>query len=231
MGINFNGSTDSLTIGSAGLQGFDMRFGTIAVVLNLASVPASNSGIFITNLGSGGCIDFYIAGTGRFMGWYDGTTFRESTIAVPLNETVILAATKATGTATARMHMYQPSTNVWTHANTAGTNVNSAANTSVMIGDSTATIPLFCDMFQIAAWARPTFQTDNSCERLSRTPNWDWLRHHPEFYWRFTNKRESLPVIRSVGRFRCYNTAKVGTSVGAIQAPGGFGSSPVNRRR
>lgn len=232
MGKRFAGTTDSVTFnGATFLNGFDFRFGTLACVINFQSIAVANTGIFITNLAVANAVDFYIAGITNRMGWYDGTNFRETTtLAVVTGETLVLVATKATGTATPRMHMYRPSTNVWTHENTNGTSPDGAAATQFMIGDNTGTIPANFELFQLAAWNK-VIMTDSEVERVSKIPEMNWQRLESDLYIKFAPRNESGDVVRTFGRFPCRQSARAGTVRGTIVTPGALGFCPIERRR
>lgn len=231
MGRRFGGTTDSITMSTtASLAGFNYTFGTIAAEINFQSVAAANSGVMVTNLGVANCADMYVAGTTNRLGWFDGTNFRESTIVVPLNETIFIAITKATGTATPRAHMWRPGTNAWSHIDTGGTSPNAAATTHLMMGDSTNTIPLSAEIFQIAAW-QGVAMTDSQVERLMSVSLHNWARFEPGFYARFDQGRDAGDMSFTSGRNRVRQTSRSGTTRGTIKAPAGFGSLATTRRR
>lgn len=228
----FNGGSDCIIFSTtADLAGFNLLFGTVACELNVSAVDPDNSIIFVTNQGTNPCCDFYISGVGSFLGWFDGVNFRESTIAVPLNENIFVAATKATGTVAARLHMYRYSNGTWAHQAAPGTSVNGGAVTHLMIGEGIAAgVPLSADMAQIGAWSAFAM-TDSEVERLLQIPKHDWGRVNAEMWLRFDAGHDFGSPVYGIGRRKMRSTSATGAVRSTLRHPAGFGTLPSSRRR
>lgn len=238
MGRRFaRASGNYIEIGTtAALAGFDYRFGTIAAVLNFASLPviATSNDFFCTNHSVGACADFSVNNNGGTISfdYYDGTNGRNAfSGAFSTGVTYLLAVTKATGTATGRAHMYVFSTNTWTHAALSGTNVDAAANTTLTLGaaDNTGSTSFAFDgdLFAIGAWSGYAM-SDQEVEQLVRP---DWGRFNPSLWEFWDSSRDSLDLSGGLGRHRPVQTARVGGLRGTAAPPPGWGSLPVRHRR
>lgn len=234
MGRRFTAaSSERIQVGSAGLAGFNFLFGTFAAWVNITSYPTGgNYGAFATtNAGSGACFEASIV-AGTLKDLFDGTNDR--TAAGPTaGATVLVGTTKASGTATARTHLYVPSTNTWTHGTYSGTSVNSATVTALTLGNeqdsNTAGLgSLNAEVWQIAMWSA-LVMSDGEFERLARTR--DWKRLGPDFFDSWSDGREQGDMANTLGRFNVRQTGRTGTTRGTATRPPGMGTYPPRHRR
>lgn len=232
MGRRFTAaSNERVYVGAAGLGGLNFTFGTFAAVVNFASFTAAGT-ILATNDQTSPSFTCYFA-SGNGLKYYDGTT---DTLLIASGSfstavTYVIAVTKATGTATARSHLYVPSTNTWTHAAAAATTVNSATNTSLSIGtfaDNTARDPIDADIFAVALW-QGVVMTDSECERLARG---NWANSAPDFHEEWIQHGHELGDMTStLGRRTVKQTTRTGTTRGTTRPPAGFRPAVQRRRR
>lgn len=229
-------SGNYLEVGTAGLAGFDYRFGTIAAVLNFASLPgvSTSADFFATNHSAGACVDFSLSNSAGTVSLdlYDGTNTRQAFGgAFSTGVNYLLAVTKATGTATGRVHMYVFSTNTWTHAALSGTSVDSAANTALTLGAADASgstsFGLNGDMFAVAAWSGYAM-SDQEVEQLARP---DWGRSNPSMWDFWDTSRDGGDMMNTLGRYNVRQTARAGGLRGTVSPPAGWGSLPRRHRR
>lgn len=229
MGRRFTtGSNERIIVGTAAaLAGFDFRYGTIAVVVNIVSFV--DGAMFSVNKETGASVDFATGGGGADIYWYDGTNARLGPLPT-VGVTYVMAATKATGTALPRFHTWQPSTNVWTHTDANGTSPDSAAVTFMGIGssdDAAAQNPLNAELFAVAAWNK-VVMTDSQVERLSRGR---WAEQEPDFLAEFAHGRDVGDMTSSIGRYGVKQSARTGTTRGTAKPPPGFRFAINTRRR
>lgn len=234
MGRKFIGaSSNRIHVGTAaGLAGFDFRWGTLAMCLNLASTPGVGVGCALFSV-NGGTFEVTInnSGTGAQVDVWDNTIDRTAlTGSFATNTHYVLVFTKATGAATSRLHLYVFSTNTWTHVNASGTSADAAANTSLTIGsdsDSASVEPLDGEVFAVGAWPAYVL-SDLEVERLSRG-DWGWL--NPGFWDQWDTSRDSGDMLTTLGRYPVKQTARTGAVRGTLAPPPGFRMSPVRHRR
>lgn len=221
------GSSHRIQVGSTGLAGFDFRFGTIAACLNFTALPAAGT-IMASNATSGASFDFYQSAAE--LHWYDVSNDRSASMALATATTYIIAATKATGSATPTFHKYVFSTNAWTHTAGSGTNVDSAANTSVTIGsfqDAAAADALDATVFAIGAWSGYVM----SNAEVERLVNPNWGRFNPTMWDFWDTSRDNSDMSSTLGRYLVKQTARTGAARGTVAPPPGWGSTPVRHRR
>lgn len=219
-------SNERIAIGSAGLAGFNFTYGTFAVVANNFSLPA-NASYFSTNNATGACANFALSS--GVMALYDGNLSRTGQT-LSTGVTYVFGFTKATGTATARHHSYNPTTNAWTHQAASGTNVDGATATILVLGafaDATASEPIDADVFAIGFW-QGVVMTDSEFERLARG---NWLNYSPDFYEQWTDGRDTGDMMTTLGRRGSKQTARTGTTRGTTKPPAGFRFAVQRRRR
>lgn len=230
MGRRFTAaSNDNIHVGTtAGLAGFDYRYGTVAVWCHVVTYPGGFAALLATNVGSGD--SFYWGFDGVNMGCWDGTATNTMSTGMPAADTTALfGTTKATGSVALRGHVYIPSTNTFAHNDFTGLTRDSAAVTSLTIGagSSGGGDASDVEMHEAAMWPG-VVMSDSEWARLARTR--DWGRLGPGFHCRFTDGKEApVDMTSSLGRYRVKQTSRSGTSRGVKRHPSG--GYPPNRRR
>lgn len=232
MGRRYTGtSSEYVHFATAGLAGLAYTYGTWALWCNIVAYPTGYGAFLCTNSAVGATFEMTDV-PGSLLDIFDGTTDRTAT-GPTAGVTALIGTTKATGTQTARSHVWVPTTGVMTHAAYSGTNVDSGTLTALTLGNESATAtspngPINAEMFEVALWNK-VVMTDSEWERLARWK--DWSRFAPDFWHRDSDGREVGDISRTLGRFQAKQTARSGTSRGAAAAPPGFGSSAFRRRR
>lgn len=225
---------DRIYIGTAGLNGFDFRFGTFAVCGQWVSLGAADQTIMMGNDAAGTCCGIGIQGTSGQIFWWDGSADgRAVGTELVTGEPIILAATKPTGTSTVRTHRYRFNSNTWAHidltVNTT-THPDGAAMTSFSLGSDkdAAGTSLDAEVWSFAAWSGYAM-SDLEIERLSHVA--DWGRLNPSFYRPFPAGRNSGDMASSLGRYPCRQTTRTGTAAGVQKPPPGFRPDVIAHRR
>lgn len=182
MARSFNGSTDHVRTSIGGMSGATLGDTTWVAVIRLVSDGAlisisTNTDSFISALS--------VESDGTFWIGADSAGLSFSTTTVTSGDGwVILAATKASGTATPRYHKYTFSTGVWVHENGDGTvdNGPTAASTArIRLGSYEAGTGGFeGDMAAAGLWRRVL--TDAEIERLAISLL-TWVDSAPTAMW------------------------------------------------
>lgn len=222
-------SSSWITVGTAAaLSGFDYRFGTFAACVQFSAV-SSVQVLASTNNTTGACFWLGHVDTGGGFRCYDGSGNCDSGIDPVTGTPYVVVVSKATGTATPRFNVYRFSTNVWTSANGGTTQVNSAANTSLVLGaeNSSGTNPLTATVFAVAAW--PGYVMSDSEVRLLTAPNWGRLNPGLWDFW--DTSRDNGDMLSTIGRYPMKQTARTGAARSTVAPPPGWGSMPVRHRR
>lgn len=228
-------SSERIYIGTAGLAGLDFAYGTLAVCLWIVSVSVNSQALLATNDGATTGVEWYIHGTGTNgsdLSWY-GTTNVDSfsTLAVTTGENLLVAITKATGSVLPRAHMYKFATGAWTHGDCASNIGDAATATALCIGafaNAGSSDHLDGELHACAAWNKLAM-SDLEVERLARQP--DWSRFAPDMYESASDGRDVGDMMTTIGRYRCKQTARTGTTKGVQSPPPGFRSRVQRRRR
>lgn len=236
MGRRFTAaSNERIYVGSAGLNGLDYRYGTMAALFYRVGDTGHSETLVSTNDANAQCADLNIVGAFAGSGLdpidlWDGTSDRTGTGNVNLAKNYLGAITKATGTATARSHLYDFGANTWTHAALSGTSVDGSAVTSLGLGgfaDANGSDQLDSEVWAIGLWNKVVF-TDSEVERLARG---NWLSLEPSFYEQWSDGREVGDMARTLGRYPARQTTRTGTTRGAQKPPPGFRMDARRRRR
>lgn len=227
MGRRFtSASTEKIDVGAAGLAGLNYTYGTLALLVNNVTNPASSS-FFVENA-SGAGTQYVAWGTNTAQeSLYDGTNERLG-FTMTAGDTLLIGYTKATGTATARFHTYVFKTSTWTHSAAAGTSVDGAATTRFSIGSADNS----GDYANAEIWALGLWQgqvmTDSEFERLARG---NWPNFAPSGFVQFSDGREFGDMVQTLGRYPFRQTARTGTTRGVQPPPPGFRMCKQARRR
>lgn len=230
MGRRFTAaSSEREYYGAAGLAGFNFTHGTLAAMVNFVTFVTAGT-IFATNDQTNPSLTLYTASTSSEMRLFDGVTDNAGMTALATGVTYLLGFTKATGTATARYHVYRADTNAWTHGAFGGTNVNGATTTSMCIGsyaNSNATDALNAEVFTVGAW-QGLVMTDQEFQRLAAG---NWPNLGVDFCEQWNDGDDTGDSVGSIGRYRCRQTARTGTTKGTAKPLAGFRFATQGRRR
>lgn len=223
-------SSHRIQIGSAGLAGFNLTYGTVAACVQHTTVSGLQT-YFCTNAAASNCFDFVANGTAlEFFNANASDPNVTAAVGLVAGEPILVAITKATGNSTPTMHYYRFSTNTWVHTAANAARVDGSTVTSVTIGafqDSTASEHLNGEMFAVAAW--PTYAMSSA--EIERLAPGDWGRWAPPFWYQFDTSRDNGDTGRSLGRYPTIQTARTGATRGTAKPPAGFRMSPVSHRR
>ena len=207
---NFDGVDDEIrcSIGSC-----NIGFGTFAVILKRGAINAWHAPIGIHN--SSGTATFTIEisnGNLLKLNRDGGAAASTSTFTVLATDGwVLLAATKATGTATPRFHKYVFSTGVWTHQNGDATLANggSATGGTVRFGEWQDTDDLNARLACGGIWG--TALSDTAVEDLALTFD-NWTGSSPVGCWKLNQTLTSTTLTDLTGN-GANETTITGTSV------------------
>ncbi len=222
--------TFSLTSGitlSLGNTGTTFGPGTVAAILRRTT--DSTLQVIYYGSNSGG-------GANRLqMAWLVGNTLQIRNDAASVNSTytvvsadgwVLIAVSKATGTATPRMHKYVYATDTWTHENASGTLANSGAMTgNSYIGRYTAVDFGFIGDIAVAAkWSVVLGDTQVEALPFSLMA---WFQSQPDGLWVLDQAATTQKVLDLSGG-GANESALAGTSVATTSVPVfGYGSEVI----
>lgn len=174
MARRFNGTSDSITL-SLGGTNFAFGPGTIAAVIRNSSISIQQA-IFSAGVSNAARSELRINTSGQLVLQADANSVACTTITLPTNKWLLVAATKASGTQTPRMHLLDYLTRAWSHADGSTTMINGTAPvTSAAIGvGATGTNFYLADIAVIGAWN--SVLTDPQIESLAAdltVSNWN----------------------------------------------------------
>jgi hypothetical protein len=209
------------------LNGFNWAWGSNGGVFYMVTADVSRDYIALDSGGNQfnfGVLDSNLAF------YYDNSGVQGGSTSFVASAWYFLGISKATGSVTARAHIYKWNTRTWVHENLAGASQDGDA-TSVIIGNQLGNESMRGHM--AAAFALPSrVMTDSEFERLPRG-NWDLLIPDAE-RWEYKSGRDyptvtaSLP--RSCGKYHMRATSVTGTARSAIVDPPGFRFSRLTQR-
>lgn len=221
MARNFNGTSDTITASAGALSGFG--FGAF-VALCRRTNESGWHGIVATQQSGGGSWEAYLdiapsahATASAIWTSWNGTDHANTLKFTQSDGWCIVAATKATDTATPRYHKCVLSSRTWTHDNGVGTvpNATSIPGGSVIFGN-VAGDQLAGDVAAVALYGR-TF-TDQEIESLAGS--WEvWLSYGPMGAWLFDQAAVAQTLLDWSGG-GANQTAISGTTVQAASVPG-----------
>lgn len=218
------------------LSGFTTHpYGTAVAVVNIGAFVGTGAGSVLF-LGTSGTADtedtLNIYGPQKAPGYWNSTANVDAVGAtvMTLNNWLLVAVSKATGTVACRVHHYTWTTNTWVHENTALTSADSANVSAVAaVGGNQGT---FAHTGQIAAVAvfNKRVLTDSEIERMACGR---WNLWTPDLLVEYPSGRDfPAQTVAEHSRNRCVQSG-VGSTVSraAVADPPGFKFSALPRRR
>lgn len=217
----FNGTTDSITTTVGALAGF--ASGTFAALARRTNESGWH-GIVATRQSDGTTWEAYLdiapsahATASAIWTSWNGTDHANTLKFTQADGWCIIAATKATGSATPRYHKYVLSTQTWTHDNGVGAvaNATSISGGNIILGN-VAGDQLAGDIAAVAMYGR-TF-TDQEIESLAGS--WEvWLSYGPMGAWLLDQAATAQTVLDWSGG-GANQSAISGTTIQTGSVPG-----------
>lgn len=215
-GRNYNGTTDYIAVDPTGwgsLTG-DM---TIAAVVYRNATGAVHNILLQNGTGTGDC--GFLIDSNTLLIFSNATGFL-STTTIGVG-TWFLCVSKASGTSTPRVHLFNYTTGVWVHENEGGAvpSFSSAGATNLYIGSYRGSADFYNgDIFATGAWAYNA--TDNEVEGLAfNLDSWFALPNMRLFVPLDGDVANGVPDLSGVGTGQ---TTINGTTNGTREAPIGF---------
>ncbi|MFF0860891.1 hypothetical protein ACFYUV_03960 [Nonomuraea sp. NPDC003560] len=215
MARTFDGTDDSLGVAVGGLSGQTTAGSFVAVLRrnnNATLTTAINSFATATRV-----VELAIVNTTNVLRLRNASGGGSSTFTVTTSDGwVLVAATKAVGTTTPRMHKYVYSTNTWTHENGSASFADSGpAITTWFMGSQSD-----CDLAAVAAWDRVL--SDSEIESLAHSLM-SWPVTAPQGMWVLDQADTTQTVPDWTGRGG-QQSSITGTAVATSSAPIGYGA-------
>ena len=224
---------DAVTVTAQGYTAWP--YGTMAAVVYQTNSSATDAyNVVVCGTSAQDFVELYSRESTHLVQLWNGTADFGGTTAITLNEWMLIAATKTTGTTTPRAHLFRWSTGTWTHENMGGTLADAAGTgaTEHGIGFSGAgngAFSFFGHVLAAAAWASRAM-SDSEIERLASGL---WDRWTPSLLMEFPSGRDApakTTIDQSRNRMR-QNFSGSQVTRSNIVGPAGFRMSALNRRR
>lgn len=216
MARTFDGANDLIVTSAGATTG--TTFGTFAVIMQRnstaynslvflhTSTPTGIYGMLIEDNASGNQLELATAANSRF------STFT----VVNADGWVLVAAGKATGSATPRFHKYVYSSNSWTHENGGGTLANASGTVNnVRFGEWEGIDDFGGDLAVAAMWKRNL--ADGEVELLAHSLT-AWHASAPTALWTFDQSATTQNVLDLTGG-GANQSSLTGTSVSSSSVP------------
>jgi hypothetical protein len=192
-------------------------FGTVWAVVQFDSVTSEQAVVVFGRVGNTQRGALKINASGQMV-WQAGATVVTSTATASTATWYIWCVTKATGTATPVAHIYNFSTQTWTHQNLSGTVANSnTLQDNVYIGRLVDDSFALNGRIAAAGYIQGTALSDANCETLLAGVA-RWFGHSPNSVWQLTQDDTAQTIVDLTGNGG-NQSALTNTSVDSDNSP------------
>ena len=225
---SFNGSSwIDFPVGAIGTAAF--IGGTLAVILRYTGASGVARVLMAAGSSTGGeRVNMQILATNQVtVRWGTAAPVAATITAPPGEGWILLAATNPGGVIQPRFHKYVFTTGVWTHELATANAINPTGNpASLTLAAFTGGASPFIGDLAAAAFWRGVALTDQAVEALASSLQ-AWFQRQPTAMWLLDQDDVTQKVPDLSGNGSTETTGRVGTTVGTVSAPFGYGQDLV----